>query len=74
MSPAERLSLPPPFDRSVFVNCAFDEDFEPILQAIAFCIVELGFYPRLAPENKDNAAARLDRIAALIRESKIRHS
>lgn len=62
--------MPPPFDRSVFVNCPFDEDFEPILQAIAFCIVELGFYPRLAPENTDNAAARLDRIADLIRESK----
>lgn len=54
----------------VFVNCPFDEDFEPIFQAIAFCIVELGFYPRLAPENTDNAAARLDRIADLIRESK----
>lgn len=59
-----------PFDRSVFVNCPFDEDFASLLQAMAFCITDLGFYPRLAPENADNAANRLDRIIELIRGSK----
>ena len=58
--------MPPPFERSVFVNCPFDEDFAPVLQAVAFCIVYLGLFPRLAPENADNAAARLERIADLI--------
>jgi hypothetical protein len=62
--------LPPPFDQSVFINCPFDDEFAPILQAIAFCVVYLGFYPRLAPENADNAVARLDRIVELIRGSK----
>lgn len=62
--------MPPPFEKSVFVNCPFDEEFAPILQAVAFCIVYLGFFPRLAPENADNAAARLDRIIDLIRGSK----
>lgn len=62
--------MPPPFNRSVFINCPFDDDFAPILQAIAFCVVYLGFHPRLAPENADNAAARLDRIVELIRGSK----
>lgn len=60
----------PPFNRSVFINCPFDEAFAPILQAIAFCVVYLGFYPRLAPENADNAANRLDRIVELVRGSK----
>jgi hypothetical protein len=60
----------PPFDRSVFVNCPFDEEFAPILQAISFCIVYMGLYPRLAPENADNAVARLDRIIELIKASK----
>jgi len=60
----------PPFERSVFVNCPFDDEFAPILQAIAFCITDLGFYPRLAPENADNAANRLDRIVELVRGSK----
>lgn len=62
--------MPAPFDRSVFVNCPFDSDYAPILQAIAFCITDLGFYPRLAPENPDNAAGRLDRIIELVRTSK----
>ena len=62
--------MTPPFERSVFINCPFDEDFAPILQAIAFAVVALGFSPRLAPENSDNAAARLDRIIELIRGSK----
>jgi hypothetical protein len=60
----------PQFERSVFINCPFDDDFAPILQAIAFCVTDLGFSPRLAPENGDNAASRLDRILTLIRESK----
>lgn len=64
------MSVAPPFERSVFINCPFDEDYAPILQAIAFCVVFMGFYPRLAPENADNGAARLDRIVELVRGSK----
>ncbi len=64
------MNAAPPFERSVFINCPFDEGFAPLLQAIAFCITDLGFYPRLAPENPDNAANRLDRIVELIRSSK----
>ncbi|MBO3759667.1 hypothetical protein [Ciceribacter sp. L1K22] len=58
------------FDRSVFINCPFDEDYAPILQAIAFCVIYLGFSPRLAPQNADNAANRLSRIEEIIRTSK----
>lgn len=64
------MTIAAPFDRSVFGNCPFDEDFAPLLQAIAFCIVDLGFFPRLAPENADNSASRLERIVDLIRNSK----
>ena len=60
----------PTFDRSLFINCPFDHDYAPTLQAIAFCAVYLGFFPRLAPENRDNGAARLDKIVELIRGSK----
>ncbi|WP_209001758.1 hypothetical protein [Stappia albiluteola] len=60
----------PEFDKSIFINCPFDEEYAPILQAIAFCVVYLGFFPRLAPENADNGAARLDRIIDLIENSR----
>lgn len=62
--------MPILFERSVFINCPFDEDYAPILQAIAFCVILLGYHPRLAPENTDNAANRLDRIIELVGESK----
>ena len=55
----------PPFEQSVFINCPFDEDYAPLLQAIAFCVTDLDFYPRLAPEKADNAANRLDRVVDL---------
>lgn len=60
----------PIFERSVFVNCPFDGDYVAMLQALCFCLIYLGFSPRLAPENADNAAARLDRIIELVRGSK----
>ena len=58
------------FDNCVFVNCPFDDEYEPILQAILFCIVELGFTPRLASETQDGGEVRLDRIRSLIEASK----
>ena len=58
------------FERSVFINCPFDDDYAPLLQAIAFCATFLGFWPRLAPQNGDNALNRLNRIDEIIRTSK----
>ncbi|MEO1067350.1 MAG: hypothetical protein AAFW47_08220 [Pseudomonadota bacterium] len=59
-----------PFEKCIFINCPFDEEYAPLLQAILFCIVFLGFTPRLATESDDSAALRLLRIKALIEASK----
>lgn len=59
-----------PFDRCVFVNCPFDEDYVPILQALLFCIVYLGFLPRIATERTDSGESRLVKIRELIDGSK----
>lgn len=64
------MSTQPAYDRSVFLNCPFDEEFAPLLQAAAFCVTDLGFFPRLAPEDSDNSRSRLDRILELIKGSK----
>lgn len=56
----------PSFETSVFINCPFDPDFAPLLQAILFTIVYLGLHPRLATESSDGAQVRLDKIAALV--------
>jgi len=59
-----------PFEAGVFINCPFDKQYEPILQAIFFCVIYLGFNPRIATESADSAENRLDRIVSLIEESK----
>lgn len=58
------------FQRSVFVNCPFDRDFDHILQAILFTIVYLGFKPRLARERNDSGETRIEKIRELIESSK----
>ncbi len=41
-----------------------------MLEAIAFCMIALGFTPRFAPENSDNAENRLHRIEQLVSTSR----
>lgn len=59
------------FDRNVFVNCPFDRDYEPILKAMLFCLVRHGLRPRIATERSNAAETRIDKIAELIRDSRL---
>lgn len=59
-----------PFEKNVFINCPFDESFEPILQAIMFAVVYLGFFPRIATESIDGGENRLSKIRGIIEASK----
>ena len=59
----------PPFEKSIFINCPFDEDYDAILQAILFCVVYAGFTPRLARERLDSGDLRLDKIRMLVEGS-----
>ena len=54
-----------PFETNVFINCPFDDDFAPLLQAILFCVITMGFEPRLATERSDSGETRLDKIREL---------
>ena len=58
------------YHRNVFVNCPLDEEFEPILQAVLFCIVHLGFLPRLSVSRADGGEDRLRKIVEHIEASK----
>ena len=60
-----------PFERCVFVNCSFDSDFLPILHAILFAIHDCGFIARVAVEDIGSNETRLDKIARIIRESRL---
>jgi hypothetical protein len=58
------------FERSVFVNCPFDERFLPLLRPLLFTIIYLDLNPRIALERTDSGESRLEKIVQLIRESK----
>lgn len=58
------------FEKSVFINCPFDEDYDPILQAILFCVLYLGFSPRISRERTNSAEVRVDNIRSLIESAK----
>ena len=59
-----------PFERCVFVNCPFDDDFLPLLHALVFAIHDCGFIARIAVEDTGSNETRLDKIARIIRESR----
>ena len=58
------------YRKSVFINCPFDKEFSPILQAILFCVIYLDFEPRIASERSDSGESRLSKIQELIEASR----
>lgn len=58
------------FEKNVFVNCPFDERYLPLLRPLLFTVIYLGLKPRIALEAIDSGELRLNKIVALIRESK----
>lgn len=54
--------------RDVFVNCAFDPQFQPTFQAIVFAIIRSGFRARCALETQDGAENRFSKIQAIIEQ------
>src|SRR5437868_3996014 len=37
-----------PFETNVFINCPFDKEYTPILRAILFTTIYLGFEPQIS--------------------------
>ena len=57
-----------PYDRQVFLNCPFDDDYHPLLRAAVFTIHACGFTARIALENTGSESVRLDRLVQMIGE------
>ncbi|SFS30602.1 hypothetical protein [Lutibacter maritimus] len=58
-----------PFENNIFINCPFDKAYQPIIKAIVFGVVYLGYNPLLS-ETINGANARVGGIQDLINESK----
>jgi len=62
--------MPNNFEKNIFINCPFDDDFRQLLIGIVFTVVYFGFKPRLSLERADSGESRIDKILGLIKESK----
>ena len=58
------------FERNVFINCPFDQDFYPLLRPLLFTVIYLGLKPRITLESVDSGQPRIEKIVRLIAESK----
>jgi hypothetical protein len=51
----------------VFINCPFDEDYQPVFRAVVFAIRACGLNPRCALEIDDGAEVRVEKIIRIMR-------
>ena len=59
------------YDRNVFVNCPFDDEYAPLFRAIVFSVHDCGFVVRSALEEADSGRVRVEKISQLIAESRL---
>jgi len=65
-----KLRMSSAFEKNVFVNCPFDDDFRQLLIGISFTIIYFGFKPQLSSLRANSAESRIDKILELIKSSK----
>jgi len=58
------------FNKSVFINCPFDNDYQPMLRVLIFTVIECGFDPRIAIERSDSGEPRIKKIVSILGSSK----
>jgi hypothetical protein len=55
------------YDRSVFINCPFDPNYQPLFRAIVFAVEDCGFLARCALEVEDSGEVRVNKIIKIIK-------
>ena len=58
------------FSHNVFINCPFDDHYNPLFHAMVFTIHLLGFRPRCSREQQDSGRVRLDKLMEIMVECK----
>lgn len=56
------------FEKNVFINCPFDEEYRPLFRAIIFTLQDLGLKARCALEASNAGEARIAKIENIIAE------
>lgn len=60
----------PTHPKSVFINCPFDKGYDNLFNAIVFCVMNCGLFPRCALEPVLGNQVRLQNITSLIESCK----
>ena len=64
------MSHPDLYSRSVFINCPFSSEYQPIFRAVLFSVYACGYRPRCALEISDSSENRLSKIERIIQNSR----
>jgi hypothetical protein len=59
------------YENSVFINCPFDPEYRPLLEAVAFAAYDCGFFPRASLEVDDSSQVRIEKITNIIRDCRL---
>jgi hypothetical protein len=57
------------YEKSVFINCPFDDAYWDLFRPLVFTVMRLGFMPKYSLERSDSSEARISKITSLIKES-----
>jgi hypothetical protein len=58
------------YERSIFLNSPFDDEYQPLFRAVMFAVLTCGFRARCALEADDGGEVRIAKIHRLIRNSR----
>lgn len=58
------------YEKSVFINCPFDDEYQPLLEATVFTIHDCGFLARCSQEINDSSQQRVEKILQMIADCK----
>lgn len=64
--PSKKTKLNP----KIFINCPFDEEYNPLFRAMVFCILYLNRYP-IFSETRSSDKIRINEIIKLIKTSRL---
>lgn len=59
------------YDRRVFINCPFDDDYKPLFRVLLFSVRQCGFLPRTALDNEDSSEVRIMKIYRTIGDCRL---
>lgn len=59
------------YQRSVFLNCPFDREYQPLFRALVFTVLYARLIPRCALEFDDSAEVRLEKIFRIVGECRL---